>query len=160
MSGGRIIGIDFDGTCTTHKFPEVGEDIGAAHVLRELTDNGHKLILFTMRSNYYKVHSDEFNKEIICEDIDEEGLNAFGVEWEYFHYLEDAVKWFEDNNIPLYGIQKNPTQDNWTTSPKAYCQIYIDDAALGCPLVYPVSGSRPYVDWVAVRGLLQLKGLI
>lgn len=46
-----IIGIDFDGTCVTHEFPDVGKDIGATPVLKELTDKGHKLILFTMRSD-------------------------------------------------------------------------------------------------------------
>lgn len=64
--------------------------------------------------------------------------------------LKDAVKWFSDNNIPLYGINKNPTQHQWTSSPKAYGQLYIDDAALGVPLTYPEEG-RPYVDWYKVE---------
>lgn len=42
-----IIAVDFDGTCVTHEFPRVG----AAEVLKELTDKGHKIILFTMRSH-------------------------------------------------------------------------------------------------------------
>jgi hypothetical protein len=46
-----IIGIDFDGTVVTHDFPKIGKDIGAVPVLRKLVDNGHKLILFTMRSD-------------------------------------------------------------------------------------------------------------
>jgi conserved hypothetical protein len=46
-----IIAVDFDGTCVTHEFPRVGEEIGAAEVLKELTDKGHKIILFTMRSH-------------------------------------------------------------------------------------------------------------
>lgn len=36
-----IIAVDFDGTCVTHEFPRVGEEIGAAEVLKELTDKGH-----------------------------------------------------------------------------------------------------------------------
>lgn len=28
-----IIAVDFDGTCVTHEFPKVGEEIGAAPVL-------------------------------------------------------------------------------------------------------------------------------
>lgn len=43
--------IDFDGTVVTHAFPQIGEDIGAVPVLKELISNGHRLILFTMRSN-------------------------------------------------------------------------------------------------------------
>lgn len=46
-----IIAVDFDGTCVTHEFPRVGAEIGAAEVLKELTDKGHKIILFTMRSH-------------------------------------------------------------------------------------------------------------
>jgi hypothetical protein len=63
--------------------------------------------------------------------------------------LDDAVNWFKENNIPLYGIQKNPQQHKWTTSPKAFGKLYIDDAALGCPLIH--GEFRPYVDWIKVR---------
>jgi hypothetical protein len=42
--------IDFDGTCVAHEFPKVGKDIGAVPVLKALVENGHNLILFTMRS--------------------------------------------------------------------------------------------------------------
>jgi hypothetical protein len=68
--------------------------------------------------------------------------------------LSDAVQWFEDNDIPLYGINVNPTQQNWTASPKVYAHVYIDDAALGAPLIIPQSnenGERPYIDWTEVE---------
>jgi hypothetical protein len=42
--------VDFDGTVLTHDYPNLGEDIGAVPVLKELIDGGHDLILFTMRS--------------------------------------------------------------------------------------------------------------
>ena len=167
-----IFGIDFDGTCVTHEFPEVGKDIGAIPVLRKLVENGHKLILFTMRS-------DVVNPTGISNELHLESGN----------YLTDAVNWFVENDIPLYGIQTNPTQHNWTTSPKAYCHIYIDDAALGCPLTqYPLRVNekqfleeygynpflsppdgegfcwyevkRPYVDWIIVEQMLINKGYI
>jgi hypothetical protein len=124
--------VDFDGTCVTQAFPKIGENIGAIPVLKELVDNGHRLILFTMRS-------DSKSKTT----------------------LTDAVNWFKDNNIPLYGIQKNPTQHNWTSSPKAYGHLIIDDIALGCPLIYDESVShRPYVDWSKVREMLVEKELL
>ena len=44
------IAIDFDGTCVTHDYPRIGKDINAVNVLKKLVDNGHKLILNTMRS--------------------------------------------------------------------------------------------------------------
>ena len=68
--------------------------------------------------------------------------------------LEDAVLWFEKNGIPLFGINENPQQHVWTSSPKPYAHIYIDDAALGVPLVFPEEG-RPFVDWLKVAALLE-----
>lgn len=65
--------------------------------------------------------------------------------------LVDAVQWFADNDIPLYGANENPTQKEWTLSPKVYAHLYIDDAALGCPLRFDRAvSSRPFVDWEVV----------
>jgi len=63
--------------------------------------------------------------------------------------LDEAVAYLTANGIDLFGINHNPDQEEWTTSPKAYGHIYIDDAAFGCPLVFQV-GTRPYVDWTIV----------
>lgn len=131
--------IDFDGTVVTHDFPHVGKDIGAVPVLRRLTDAGHQLILFTMRSD----RSEE------KETGDPTIMNVTG------NFLTDAINWFKENDIPLYGIQSNPTQKNWTTSPKSYAEIMIDDSALGCPLkIDPELSSRPFVDWERVEQFL------
>jgi len=125
-----IIAIDFDGTCVTHDYPRVGRDIGAISVLKKLVENGHQLILYTMRSDF-------------------KGR----------HYLTDAVNWFKDNNIPLYGINNNSSQLHWTTSPKVLADLYIDDAALGCPLLYSLTDG-PYVDWIEVEKILKSKALL
>lgn len=137
-----IIAIDFDGTCTTHNFPELGKDIGAAPVLKKLVAAGHQLILWTMRSDI---------EEVISIDT--------SLPLEPGPFLTQAENWFKDNDIPLYASQRNPTQDDWTKSPKAYAHLYIDDAALGCPLIYPENG-RPYVDWKKVEYLLIQKQII
>lgn len=71
--------------------------------------------------------------------------------------LDDAVQWFKSHNIPLYGINNNPTQKQWTSSPKVYANYYIDDAAVGCPLIYDSNVSRPYVDWLEIQKLLEFK---
>ena len=70
-------------------------------------------------------------------------------------YLDDAVLYCEENGVELWGVNENPEQD-WSGSPKAYCHVYIDDAALGCPLNYSkaVEVGRPAVDWGAVDALL------
>lgn len=134
--------IDFDGTCVAHEYPQVGKDIGAIPVLKELVEKGHRLILFTMRSDQKKKKKVNGEETIVEENM-----------------LSDAVQWFQDNDIPLYGIQKNPTQRFWTLSPKAYGHLYIDDAALGCPLIVGNS-DRPYVDWNRVREILVEQGII
>jgi len=128
--------VDFDGTCVTHAFPNIGRDIGAVPVLKDLVNAGHKLILFSMRSDVENVPSPEID-----------GMFT-GT------YLTDAVQWFKDNDIPLYGINVNPTQHVWTKSPKAYGQLIIDDISLGTPLIWP-EGERPYVDWDKVRIYLE-----
>jgi len=127
--------IDFDGTCVKHDYPRVGDDIGAQRVLKRLTDAGHRLILFTMRSDWG-----------VKKGMFESGLT-------------DAVKWFETNDIPLFGKQVNPEQTEWTKSPKAYGQIYIDDAALGAPLIYPAS-ERPHYDWGKAEQMLEAMGVL
>ena len=141
--------IDFDGTCVTHEFPKVGKDIGAAPVLKKLVERGHKLILFTMRSN----------RPVPNETGDPTIMDVTGM------LLDDAVNWFKQNDIPLHGINENPTQKNWTSSPKAYGQLYIDDAALGCPLKLAYSDNQEtmfiqYVDWVKVEEMLKSIGVL
>jgi len=140
MSKKLEILIDFDGTCITHDYPRIGHDIGSIPVLKKLVANGHKLILFTMRSHKPFIM---FNGS-----VDFNGLN-------------DAINWFEMNDIPLYGIQTNPTQKDWTESPKAFGDLMIDDSALGCPLIHdPAIHHRPFVDWVKVEELLIERGIL
>lgn len=66
--------------------------------------------------------------------------------------LKDAVAWFAENDIPLWGVNWNPEQGSWSTSPKIYANLYIDDAALGCPLTHNLAVcARPYVNWAKVE---------
>ena len=71
------------------------------------------------------------------------------------HLETDARQWFETRGIEVWSYNSNPEQASWTESPKCYAQAYIDDAAIGCPLVYPENGARPYVDWRTVESLLE-----
>lgn len=68
-------------------------------------------------------------------------------------YLDIAVSECHKNGVGLFGVNVNPTQHHWTDSPKAYGNVYVDDAALGVPLVQPSIG-RPYVDWNKVGPML------
>lgn len=71
-------------------------------------------------------------------------------------YLADAVNWFKQNEIPLYGIQYDPEQITWTSSNKCNASLVIDDRNLGIPLRQPATvGDRPYVDWTEVTRMLK-----
>lgn len=127
--------LDFDGTVVSQAFPRVGKNIGAQAVLKELLYNKHKLILFTVR--WDSPTNPENN------------------------YLTQAVNWFKDNDIELYGVQSDPEQSSWTNSPKSCAQFMIDDSAIGCPLTTDTSISlKPYADWEKIREILIQKGII
>ena len=74
--------------------------------------------------------------------------------------LEAAVRWFRDRKIELWAVNRNPEQEQWTSSPKVYADIYIDDSALGCPLIFLEGMRRPVVNWSKVRQLLESDGII
>ncbi len=112
--------IDFDGTVVDHRYPYVGDPVPLAiDWLLRWQELGAKLILFTMRSD------------------DGEGQEL----------LSDAVRYLRENGVELFGVNQNPDQLSWTASPKAYGQLYIDDAAFGCPLTHPATFNKPCVDW-------------
>jgi len=75
--------------------------------------------------------------------------------------LEQAKKWFEDNGIPLFGVNTNPIQWKFSKSKKLYANLYIDDSAIGCPLVHDEEMSnKPFADWVKIRELLEAQDII
>ena len=115
--------VDFDGTVVDHRYPEIGQPVpGAITWLKKLQRYGARLILFTMRGESAKDRN----------------------------LLQEAVDYLEENGVVLYGVNRNPDQDSWTNSPKAYGEIYVDDAAFGCPLTEVKGFSRPCVDWKIV----------
>lgn len=89
-------------------------------MLKALTDEGHDLILYTMRDH----PADNSVRDP----------------------LQEAIDWFSQNDIPLFGVNENPTRKSWTTSPKPYANLYIDDASLG---MLTKLSKRPFVDWYA-----------
>ena len=132
MQYGYFIVLDFDGTVVKHRYPAVGEDIGAVPVLQKLVKNGHHILMSTMRSH-----------------------NSEGVDT-----LQPAINWFKERDIPLYGINENPSQKAWTSSPKVYGNIYIDDAALGAPLKVDNSEAPPFIDWSVTAIYLMYHGCL
>lgn len=100
-------------------------------VLKRLVANGCNLLLNTMRSH------------------DSAGVDT----------LQPALDWFEARGLPLYGVNENPTQKEWTSSPKVYGNLYIDDGALGAPLKVDAKGYA-YMDWDKVAKYLYYMGLL
>ena len=91
--------VDFDGTIVDHRFPEIGKPVpDAIKWLKRIHNAGGKLILYTMRSDGKMMGS----------------------------LLTDAVNYLRSEGVELFGVNKNPTQESWTSSPKAYGEIYID----------------------------------
>lgn len=122
-----VIAVDFDGTCVTHEYPHIGKDIGAVPVLKKIVENGHQIILLTMRDG---------------------------------DTLKDAEQWFADNDIPLLASNVNPNA-TWSTSRKVFASIYIDDMALGCPLMsVSTYSNRPFVNWNEVQKWLVVNEII
>lgn len=119
-----LIAIDFDGTVVDHCFPDIGEPVpGAFFWLKKFQEHGAKLILWTMRSDSQKSGP----------------------------VLTEAVEFCRNNGVEFWAVNENPTQKEWTGSPKVYAHIYVDDAAHGCPLrTNPRLGGRDYVDWDVV----------
>lgn len=73
--------------------------------------------------------------------------------------LLEAHDWLVNNGVEIWSLNENPTQKSWTDSNKVYANLYIDDAALGIPLIS--NGiERPYVDWKKVEQMLVDRGII
>ncbi|MEE4241078.1 MAG: hypothetical protein V2I36_06405 [Desulfopila sp.] len=115
-----IICVDFDGTIVDHRFPEIGAPVpGAIKWMKRLNKYGAKLILYTMRSD-----------------------SAL-----FTTALSEALEYLRKEGVELYGVNENPTQKSWTVSPKVNADVYVDDLAFGCPLIFPKGFARPCADW-------------
>lgn len=125
-----IIGIDFDGTIADHCFPSIGEPVpGAFTWMKHFQTLGAKLVLWTMRSD---------------------GEAAGG------NYLSAAVAFCRRHGVEFWGVNRNPEQGSWTSSPKLYANCYVDDAAIGCPLLPPMRpGGKMVVDWAVVGPMVE-----
>ena len=69
--------------------------------------------------------------------------------------IKPATQWFSDRKIPLFGIWEEPLQHTWTDSPKCYAHLYVDDAAIGCPLIQVDGFHQKCVDWLEVMKMLK-----
>ena len=124
------IAIDFDGTIVEHRFPDIGEAVpGALFWIKKWQEAGADLILWTLRSDGHAKGNEDYGP-----------------------VLTQAVEFCRANGIEFAGINEGPEPGGWrTSSPKVAAEVYVDDAAFGCPLVESKEmGCRPMVDWNVV----------
>lgn len=134
----RILATDFDGTLVTHEYPKIGKPLPMAFAtLRALKANGVRLMLWTMRGHpdlSKFPHLDLHTGNYIPQDT-----------------LQEAVNFCLEQGVEFDGVNLSPEQ--FSTSNKQYAHLYIDDAALGCPLT-----EQGYVDWLPIVNYLRGRG--
>lgn len=98
-----IIAIDFDGTIVEHKYPKIGKEIPfAIATLKKLQQDGHKLILWTVREGDLLDEAVEFCRQ--------RGVEFFAVNSNY-----------PDENVDASAIR----------SRKLKADMFIDDRNVG-----------------------------
>ena len=98
-----IIAVDFDGTIVEHKYPKIGKEIPfAIATLKHLQQDGHKLILWTVRENDLLDEAVEFCRQ--------RGVEFFAVNSNY-----------PDENVDAGAIR----------SRKLKADMFIDDRNVG-----------------------------
>jgi hypothetical protein len=127
-----VIALDFDGVVVTDRFPSIGRPTDAHLWLRQLDlEFQPKVILWTSRSDeqpYLK-------------------LAPEGIERIEGPFLSEALAECKRQGIRLWAVNGNPQQAAWTTSNKIHADIYIDDRAVGVPLITFAGEPKPCVNW-------------
>lgn len=97
-----IIAIDFDGTIVEHRYPSIGRELPfAIETLKKLTEEGHRLILWTVREGRLLEEAVTFCRE--------RGLEFYAVNRDYpeeekgknnhFSRKLKADLWIDDRNL-------------------------------------------------------------
>ena len=97
-----VIAVDFDGTIVEHRYPSIGKELPfAIDTLRQLAEEGHRLILWTVREGQYLDDAVEFCRS--------RGLEFYAVNRDYpeeelgknnrFSRKLKADLWIDDRNL-------------------------------------------------------------
>ena len=97
-----IIAVDFDGTIVEHRYPSIGKELPfATETLKKLVEEGHRLILWTVREGHLLEDAVNFCRE--------RGLEFYAVNRDYpeeekgrnnhFSRKLKADLWIDDRNL-------------------------------------------------------------
>ena len=97
-----VIAVDFDGTIVEHRYPAIGPELPfAIDTLRKLAEEGHRLILWTVREGQYLDEAVEFCRS--------RGLEFYAINRDYpeevqehNHHFTRKLKadlWIDDRNL-------------------------------------------------------------
>ena len=97
-----VIAVDFDGTIVEHRYPSIGKELPfAIDTLRKLAEEGHRLILWTVREGQYLDEAVEFCRS--------RGLEFYAINRDYpeevqehNHHFTRKLKadlWIDDRNL-------------------------------------------------------------
>ncbi len=129
------IALDFDGTMVERAWPEVGNEVPyAIGVCNALIDAGHTLVLNTCRCNKTSYKTEK------------------GYRIQAYNWCNERLK-----KPILVREQVRDSEDSYRD--KVLADVYIDDKAVGCPLVFPIN-KKPYVDWWEVESVLRFNGIL
>lgn len=132
----RNIFLDFDGTVVEHAYPQIGNSNPLAlEVIKKLQDNGHLLILNTMR-----VHFDDGSLQASLDYLNK-------------HPAVSGIK------IIRYTSSKIHPKPWHKEKLKLADDIFIDDLALDVPLI-DTREHGPMVNWKEVEKQLIEAGLL
>lgn len=119
------VAVDFDGTIAEFLFPEIGPVVpGAVFWCQRFVELGARLILWTCRA-------------------DGQNQPAGDV-------LTKAADFCKSIGIELEAVNENIDPIFFPPPRKVHADVYIDDAAFGCPLIPATVSGRPMVDWSIV----------
>lgn len=87
--------------------------------------------------------------------------NDYNVGWilntmRHDEILKEPLRILNDNGIELYGVRKNPLQENDENKEvtKTFAIMSIDDRNVGIPHKWYKECDRPYVDWKKVNKII------
>lgn len=98
-----------------------------------------------VRHDFPRIGSEAPNAFKVLRKLQEGGHKLILLTMRSEKYLQDAVDFCMERGVRFWAVNNNPEQGSWTSSPKVYAQLYIDDMALGVPM------NDGTVDWYVVE---------